>query len=77
MSFEADLAKSYIESIARKNDENTDIIYQLNENIKALDLRLQKVEEFINKKSTTIGFNVERTDCEELLECGETYLPVQ
>jgi len=73
MSFEADLAKSYIESIARKNDENTDIIYQLNENIKALDLRLQKVEEFINKKSTTIGFNVERTDCEELLERGETY----
>jgi hypothetical protein len=73
MSFEADLAKSYIESIARKNDENTDIIYQLNENIKALDLRLQKVEEYINKKSTTIGFNVERTDCEELLECGETY----
>ena len=72
MSFEADLAKSYIESIARKNDENTDIIYQLNENIKALDLRLQKVEEFINKKSTTIGFNVERMGCEELLECCET-----
>ena len=73
MSLEADLAKLYVESIARKNDENTDIIYQLNENIKALDLRLQKVEEYINKKTTTIGFNVEGTDCEELPECSETY----